>query len=190
MVTQVAPYPMGKIIFSFFVFWPTGIYLLYDKVSGVAKEKCGIFRCDKLRRVAIIKIVMGTLIPLALFLQGQNDTALALFAFWVSGGLILQLYVSHLSKKAEKYRKIIEWVVNKNVTDFAIIASNTNLEEAIVQKLYTKMLEDGFFESVSTESEAPQDADNKIEDIHKQRCGVCGAYIIFQNECSVCGSKY
>lgn len=144
ITTQTGDYPWGKIIFAFFAFWPTGLFLLHDKSIH---DRSSILRTEKLLKWGQILLGLGLIIPAAILIFSVSNVSIALgvFLFWGAAGIALLGYAFWARHVSERYKEMIKICINEGISSISEIAKNYGASVNATRRLLRKMIKKDFF---------------------------------------------
>lgn len=191
----------GWIIFWCIIFWPVGLFLVFRKLS-TDKSALMSGKTTSLTVTAWVLIVIG----LALMVDESESTSAVLGLAFIIGGAVLLYKGSQIKKKAAKYRKYINLIVNQNVTSVDHITSAVNSSYDVVFNDLQNMIESGYLSNayihqgkreVILKDSEPTPVLSNEPSINVQRntvvnCTGCGAKNVLTtgmvSECEYCGT--
>lgn len=200
----------GLVVMMFIIFWPLGLFLLIKKLK---EEKAALFsNVVALRIVAALEmfifvsgfmtslrgnvthVVNGKKVSYS-FVQMLPSLGL-MFIIFALGGIILWIYAGIIEKKAKKFRKYIELIVNESVTDIDVIAKSMNKNVEITLKEITEMIDKKLLNGIvlnEDHTELVLKDDDRGADFKIIQCQNCDAnnkvYSGDDHVCAYCGAS-
>ncbi len=128
------------IIILFIVFWPIGVFLMVKRISN---DKLAAGKYSKILMGIGIFFLFGAFVMLTQWISGETD-AFGFFFYLIGGSLII--YSSKRVKASgERYKKLIDIVINQQQHIIENIAVQMNLGYNETVKVLQKMIDKGYF---------------------------------------------